>query len=66
MRSANWRGGILVTNGYRYLWKVAKWLIMRGYGDDCRNSGDFSEGCASCRAGKALDWIEGHIDLINS
>lgn len=47
-------------------WEVAKWLIMRGYGDDCRNSGDFSEGCASCRAGKALDWIEGHIDLINS
>ena len=43
-------------------WKVAIWIIERGYGTACP---EFSEGCGACQANKAANWIRGHIDLIN-
>lgn len=55
-------------------WKLAKWLIIRGYGCYCTIS-DLDEGswyttpkdvfrnsrCPSCRAKEICDWIDGHI-----
>ncbi len=59
-------------------WKVAKWIIRRGYGADCETSDldelpqtyktpqDVFRGgrCGSCRAKEVIDWIDGHIDLL--
>lgn len=59
-----------------HFWRVAKWIIRRGYGADCETSDIqdsklktiddvFSKGrCASCRAKEVIDWIDHHIDLI--
>jgi hypothetical protein len=61
-------------------WKLAKWIIRKGYGADCEES-DIDEElfsnpkemrayltstsrCASCRAKEVIDWIDHHIDLI--
>lgn len=61
-----------------YFWKIAKWLIRRGYGADCpttdledfgaKTANDvFHPGrCASCRAREIIHWIDGHVDLIQS
>jgi hypothetical protein len=42
-------------------WKIAKWIIKRGYGADCK---DFFSECASCQAKGAIHWIDQHIDLL--
>ena len=61
-------------------WRIARWLIIRGYGCDCETNDldDFpdiytkpkdvflSRRCASCRAKEIVDWINNHIDLIKS
>jgi len=63
-------------------WKLAIYIIRKGYGADCPASDlewfykhvvreetfadkVFSR-CASCKAKETIDWIEGHIELINS
>jgi hypothetical protein len=60
-------------------WKIAIWIIHRGYGEKCDTSDldDFPETykspkdvfnggrCAACRANEVVDWMEGHIELIN-
>ena len=58
-------------------WRLAIWIIRKGYGADCRESDidDFPENkeellkdpkgrCGSCRAKEAIEWIEDHIELI--
>lgn len=59
-------------------WRIAKWIIIRGYGCDCRSYDldDLPEmykkpkdvfafhRCASCRAKEVVDWIDNHISLI--
>jgi len=42
-------------------WKVARRIIINGYGKPCS---DFDAGCACCRAGKTIEWIDHHINLI--
>lgn len=60
-------------------WKVAKFIIKRGYGADCLTS-DLDDGilgeklsseavihsgrCGSCRAKETIDWIDQHIELL--
>lgn len=60
-------------------WRIAKWIIKRGYGANCEGSDldDFPElhkdpksvfdsgRCASCRAKEIINWIDDHIELIN-
>ena len=63
-------------------WKLAKYIIRKGYGDGCETSDldDFHEiwgkeklaesvndsrRCGACRAKEVMDWIDGHIELIN-
>lgn len=36
-------------------------LLRAGYGGNC---GENIEGCASCEAKKAIDFLEGHISLL--
>ena len=43
-------------------WKVARWILLRGYGEPCS---DFSADCVQCRAGRAVAFISDHIDLLN-
>ena len=54
-------------------WKVAIWLIKRGYGADCefKDTDEFEElkhntyaRCGSCKAREIIEWIEKHITLI--
>lgn len=61
-----------------HFWKIAKWLIRRGYGAYCQTSDidDFPETfknpksvfsqsrCGSCRAKEIIEWIDGHIELL--
>jgi len=42
-------------------WKLAKWVIVRGYGNGCP---DYAESCASCEAKKVQNWIDEHLELI--
>ena len=42
-------------------WKLAKWIIVRGYGNGCP---DYAESCASCEAKKVQNWIDEHLELI--
>ena len=42
-------------------WKIAKWLIRKGYGADCEG---YVSDCLSCQAKKMIDWIDGHISLL--
>lgn len=48
-------------------WKIAIRIIRKGYGDcvDLEES-DRDDGCAGCRAGNIIRWIEDHISLIRS
>ena len=44
---------------------IARLMISRiekGYGKRC---GDFDAGCSTCHAWNVIDWLKGHIDLIN-
>ena len=43
--------------------KVAKWLIIRGYGCRCKEE-DYDENCAECEAGRMVRWISQHIENI--
>ena len=58
-------------------WRVAKWLIRKGYGADCDipDFEDFPEEyktmedllekrCASCLAKDIIKWIDRHIELL--
>ena len=59
-------------------WRVAKRIILKGYGADCETSDldDFPEKyqtpqsvfnrgrCGSCRAKEMVNWIDDHISLI--
>lgn len=49
-------------------WKIAKWIIRRGYGANCETKDvDIYEGvarCASCKAKEVLEWIDEHIEVI--
>lgn len=56
-------------------WKIAKWIIRKGYGCDCtvkdyNDVGFVPRGlndqgrCGSCAASEVIDWIDNHIDLI--
>lgn len=54
-------------------WRMAIWLIKRGYGADCttRDMDDVSSlpkeaRCGSCYAKETLAWIDQHIDLLSS
>lgn len=42
-------------------WRIAKWLIRKGYGADCN---DYAKECVSCRAVRVIEWIDGHIELL--
>lgn len=44
-------------------WKLAKYLIRRGYVVDCSN---YDNHCPSCRAKEVIEWIDGHIALIKN
>jgi len=64
---------ILRINNMNYLetqfWKIAIWLIKRGYGADCdtHDLDDFNgeARCPSCKAKDIIEWIEEHIELLN-
>ena len=59
-------------------WKLARWIIIRGYGANCETSDldDFPEDykvpkdvfldrrCGSCRAKEVVEWIDKHIELL--
>lgn len=42
-------------------WKIAIWLIERGYGTGCD---DFDERCPECQSQKVVEWIKNHIELL--
>lgn len=60
-------------------WRIAKFIIKRGYGADCPIS-DLDDGilgeklcsdaimhsgrCGSCRAKETIDWIDQHVELL--
>lgn len=61
-------------------WKIAKWIIIKGYGCDCKKR-DIDEEmfaepndmrdwlkngsrCPSCKAKEVVEWIEKHISLL--
>ncbi len=44
-----------------HFWHIAIWLVKDGYGADCP---DVAEGCASCEAKKAIEWMEEHIKIL--
>lgn len=46
-------------------WKIAKWLIKRGYGACCLDR-DIYGLCASCDAKDVIDWIDNHIKLLKN
>ena len=54
-------------------WKIAKWLIRRGYGANCetRDIDDFpgedlsNARCPGCEAKETIEWIEEHIKQLN-
>jgi hypothetical protein len=41
--------------------KIAKWLILKGYNADCK---DYEPECISCQARKTIEFIDNHIRLI--
>jgi hypothetical protein len=43
--------------------QLAIWFIRRGYGADCP---DYSEGCKSCQAKEAVEFLEYTINLIKN
>jgi hypothetical protein len=48
-------------------WRIAKYLIRKGYGADeigCGTEGNDEPDCASCRASHIIKWIDNHIELI--
>lgn len=63
-------------------WKVAKWLIIRGYGSGCETSHidetmfdnpdelrvylKSGARCGSCRAKEIIEWIDEHINLLKA
>ena len=44
-------------------WKIAKRIIIRGYGADCEEKDELGL-CDSCKAKEVVDWIDKHIELI--
>lgn len=62
------------------VWKVARWFLIKGYGEGCEMS-DIDEQmfaspdelrqylkasgrCGACRAKEVRLWIENHVDLL--
>jgi len=53
-------------------WRIAKWLIRKGYGADCEVSDiqelglshDNPARCSSCKAKEVIGWIDEHISLL--
>lgn len=61
------------------IFKIARYLIRRGYGADCKTSDlddfpemqihlgkDIQNRCASCKAKEIINWIDGHIELLRN
>lgn len=45
-------------------WKIAKWIIHKGYGTKNTSCDGSIDECASCQALRVVRWIDGHIELI--
>jgi len=43
--------------------KVAIYLIHRGYGEACT---DFDKDCGWCEANKVVEWMKRHIEILEN
>ena len=42
-------------------WRIAKYLIKKGYGCNCP---EYNKDCGSCQAGDIIKWIDNHIEIL--